>query len=83
MTIGDNCPYVVCMTEKELIRKIETYCEAAGIAPATLCGKAVGNSRLYANLVGDKGCTLRVAAKLSTYIQDNPIQDAPQAGTAA
>jgi len=60
------------MTEHELIQQVDEYCEAAGLAPATLCRKAVGNSRLYKNLVEGKGCTLRVAAKLREFIADNP-----------
>lgn len=60
------------MTEQELIQQVEDYCAAAGLAPATLCRKAVGNSRLHKNLVDGKGCTLRVAAKLQEFMADNP-----------
>ncbi|PIE15155.1 MAG: hypothetical protein CSA68_07335 [Rhodobacterales bacterium] len=60
------------MTEQDLIQQVENYCEAAGLAPATLCRKAVGNSRLYKNLIDGKGCTIRVAAKLQEFISANP-----------
>lgn len=57
------------MTREMLIKRIEACAAAQGIAPATVTRKAVGNSRLYADLVrGDgKGPTLDVIERLVAF----------------
>ncbi|WP_420415901.1 hypothetical protein [Marinovum algicola] len=73
------------MTEQDLIKAVEHYCNASGLAPATLCRKAVGNSRLHKNLVDGKGCTLRVASRLKHFMEKNPPSAirSPEVGAAS
>ena len=59
------------MTDAELIAAIKRHAEATGLAPATVTSRAVGNSRLYANLIEGKSCTLRVANRLREYISSS------------
>ncbi|GGG77702.1 hypothetical protein GCM10011415_28280 [Salipiger pallidus] len=58
------------MTREQLIADIEAFASARGLAPATVTSRAVGNSRLYARLVGGKSCTLEVAERLRSYMSD-------------
>ena len=66
-----------------LIKRIEDCAKARGIAPATVTRKAVGNSRLYADLkrgVGN-GPTLDVIERLMSFTSANP-SDSKQRGAA-
>lgn len=56
------------MTNDDLIAHIESCAASHGIAPATLTGRAVGNSRLYARLKAGKSCTLVVAQRIIDFI---------------
>lgn len=60
------------MTTHELIAAIEQYGLRAGIAPATVTGRAVGNSRLYQRMKGGGSCTVDVAERLLIFFQTNP-----------
>jgi|OM-RGC.v1.034553384 hypothetical protein len=57
------------MTRDHLIAEIEAEAAAAGLSPATVTSRAVGNSRLYARLRAGKGCTLDVAERLLAWIR--------------
>lgn len=59
------------MTRDDLIRKIEEHAAARGLAPATVTSRGVGNSRLYRTLKGGGGCTLEIAQRLLTYMDQN------------
>ena len=60
----------------ELIREIEAYCRRAGISPATLCVRAVGNSRLYNRLTRGGECLPRTIARLRRYMAEHPPEGA-------
>ena len=64
------------MTNKELIAEIEGFAAATGLAPATVTSRAVGNSRLYGNLIDGKSCTLAVAERIRAFIRENgPVSE--------
>lgn len=56
------------MTNDDLITRIEECALRHRIAPATVTGRAVGNSRLYARLKDGKSCTLVVAQRIAAFI---------------
>lgn len=64
------------MTRDQLISRIEECASVAGIAPATVTGRAVGNSRLYRRLKGGGDCTTEIAAKVDSYISSRLAQAA-------
>ena len=62
------------MTKQDLIDAIEQYSHRTGIAPATVTGRAVGNSRLYQRMKSGGSCTMDVAARLVAFMHENPSQ---------
>ena len=54
----------------QIIALANSYCEERGVAPATLCQKAVGNSKFLARLE-DGRVTLRSLARLIQYLSDH------------
>lgn len=69
--MGINIP-IGLMTRHELIQEIEAYARDCGIAPATVTSRAVGNSRLYRNLMADGDCTTGVAGRVRAYMAAHP-----------
>lgn len=69
------------MENAPLIKLIESYCKDAGISPATLGVRAVGNSRLYDRLKRRRDRDADVADRVRQYIIENP--PAPQSEDAA
>lgn len=66
--------------EQQLLAEIESYCAAHGIAPSTLCQKAVKNSNLPDRLRAGKGVTVRIAQQVRAFIQaDQPEASSPRA----
>ena len=64
------------MTREALLKLIEDYAHANDLAPATVTGRAVGNSRLYARLKGGGGCTIQVVQRLCSFIETSTAEDA-------
>lgn len=64
------------MTRQHIIQRIRDYAAQTGLAPATVTGRAVGNSRLYDRLSHGGDCTTEIAAKLFSYMDNHP----PKAG---
>jgi hypothetical protein len=60
------------MTSNEFKTFIEEEARKRGCSTTTLCGKAVGNNRLYRNLAGGGSCTLDIAARFKAYVEANP-----------
>ena len=58
------------METSELITAIEAYAKRSNLSPATITGRAVGNSRLYQRLKDGGDCTLQVARRVRDYIAD-------------
>ncbi|TJZ85809.1 hypothetical protein [Paracoccus hibiscisoli] len=56
------------MDREKLITLIKEHAENFGLAPATITGKAVDNSRLYSRLVSGGDCTTSIAAKVSDWV---------------
>lgn len=65
----------MCMTNQQLIKLIERFASAHGIAPATVTSRAVGNSRLYRRLKDGKSCTLNVAERIRSFVGAQEGQD--------
>ena len=55
------------MTEQEIIQLIERQAKATGLSEATVCERAVGNSRLYSRLVSGGGCSTKTVARLTAH----------------
>ncbi len=58
------------MTRDELIRAIEGFADAHGIAPATVTSRAVGNSRLYRRLKDGGDCTTEVLQRVVAHMNE-------------
>ncbi|WP_118138592.1 hypothetical protein [Oceanicella sp. SM1341] len=56
------------MSNADIIVEIEEFARFAGIAPATVTSRAVGNSRLHRNLKAGRTCTLAVAERVRAYM---------------
>ncbi|SOC11374.1 hypothetical protein SAMN05877809_105270 [Rhodobacter sp. JA431] len=56
------------MTRTDLITAIDNLSAKTGLAPATITGRAVNNSRLYARLISGGDCTTDIAGKVMDYI---------------
>lgn len=52
------------MTENEIIDLIERQAKKSGLSEATICERAVGNSRLYSRLKAGGGCSTKTVARL-------------------
>ena len=61
------------MTEHELINLIEKKSRWMGLSEATLCERAVGNSRLHSRLVGGGSCSLKTIAKLQKFLSNSAL----------
>ncbi|SMO63925.1 hypothetical protein [Paracoccus laeviglucosivorans] len=59
------------MTKQDLIEAIEQFSRRSGIAPATVTGRAVANSRLYQRMKAGGSCTMDVAARVMAFIAAN------------
>lgn len=70
------------MTAQELISEIDSYCTKAGITPATLCVRAIGNSRFYPRLLRRIENDARVAEKIRQFISENPVPETPEGDAA-
>ncbi|WP_236635823.1 hypothetical protein [Paracoccus aminophilus] len=68
----------MAMTKAEIIAAIEHHAATAGVSPATVTGRAVGNSRLYSRMMAGGGCTVDVAERLLNYIADNSAAQPPE-----
>jgi hypothetical protein len=66
-----------------LIQRIDEFCRRRGIAPATVTGRAVGNSRLYARLLAGGDCTTEVAARVLAWLERQQPTGDVQPGEAA
>lgn len=64
------------MTSEELIQAIDAYASAAGIAPATVTSRAVGNSRLYMRMANGGSCSLTTADRVCSYMKAHPPHQA-------
>ena len=64
------------MTSEEFIQAIDAYASAAGIAPATVTRRAVGNSRLYMRMANGGSCSLATAGRVCSYMKANPPHQA-------
>jgi len=58
------------MNKHQIITEIEAFATKHGLAPSTVTGRAVGNSRLYQRMKNDGDCTTEVAARVIRYIRD-------------
>lgn len=56
------------MDRQQLIQKIRAFSEASGLAPATITGRAVGNSRLYQRMIAGGDCTTEIASRVVKFI---------------
>lgn len=56
------------MQTQNLILAIEAFAASRGLSPATVTGRAVGNSRLYQRMKRGGGCTLATAERLLGYL---------------
>jgi hypothetical protein len=66
------------MDRQQLIQQIEDYSARTGLAPSTITGRAVNNSRLFKRMVDGGDCTTKIAAKLVTYMAENPAEKASE-----
>ena len=64
------------MDNQHIIAMIEAHAKRTGLAPATITGRAVDNTRLYDRLVNGGNITLDVANRLAAFI----AADQPRAG---
>lgn len=72
------------MEREELIKAIDAFAEVSGWSPATICGRAVGNTRLYKRLAGGGECVPSTAKRLYAYIAtETEARFSAQAGEAA
>lgn len=59
------------MDREQIIQKIREHSARTGLAPSTITGRAVNNSRLYARMASGGDCTTQIAAKIAAYIAEN------------
>ena len=80
MTIPLERPHSRRMsTSDDLLREIKEAAEAIGIAPTTLCQRAVRHSGLIARLEKRNGrVTTDVADKIRAYIAENRPKEAAE-----
>lgn len=64
----------------DIISKIEGYCALADLKPATVCGRATNDARLYERLKRRAAKTDADIAALEAYMAANP--PAPRKGAA-
>ena len=66
-------------TSLDLLREIETGARAIGIAPTTLCQKAVLNGALIDRLRNGGSVTLETAHRIREFIEANlpPLDETP------
>ena len=58
------------MLDDDIISVLDKFRADYGLAPATVCGRAVGNTRLYERLASGGDCTRRTAEKLVGWVND-------------
>ena len=56
------------MDRKQIIAEIERHSLLTNLAPATICDRAVGNSRLFKRLLEGGECLPRTARKLRAWM---------------
>lgn len=56
----------------DLIKEIEAYCKAAGIAPTTFGRLSGAGGTFISRLRAGGGCTMRTVEKIRQYMADNP-----------
>lgn len=54
--------------QQNLINRIEAAAEASGLSAATICERAVGNSRLYDRLTNGGSCTYKIGGKIHQFL---------------
>lgn len=57
------------MTRTQIIAAIEAHAKERGLSPATITGRAVGNSRLYHRMVAGGDCTTGIAERIIAFIE--------------
>jgi hypothetical protein len=67
------------MEEQDIIRSVENCATKTGLAEATICERAVGNSRLYARLKDGGSCSYKTGRRLLTYIEREISQNTKEA----
>jgi len=66
--MGTKVPYVF-MDREHIIKAIEAFSERSGLAPATITGRAVGNSRLYQRMKDGGDCTTEIGKRIIAFIE--------------
>lgn len=58
------------MDRNSIIAAIEECAALMGLAPATITGRVVGNSRLYRRMINGGDCTTEIGKKLIEFRSD-------------
>ncbi|WP_294119567.1 hypothetical protein [Shimia sp.] len=64
--------------QEKLVRRIEAASERAGLSAATICERAVRNSRLYDRLKSGGSCTYETGGKIHSFIDTLEAQEKRQ-----
>lgn len=62
------------MDRTHIIQIIEAHSRRTGLAPATITGRAVDNSRLYDRLINGGDCTTEIAKRIAAFIESAPTE---------
>lgn len=54
--------------ETHIVALIEGASKKSGLAPATICGRGVGNTRLYARLKAGGSCSFSTFRRLKEFV---------------
>lgn len=63
------------MTNPNILLEIDAYCEATGLAPSTVCVRAIENSRFYAREKRRAEMLASKAKAIRAYMAANPVPE--------
>ena len=62
------------MDRQQIIKTIEKYAQAAGLAPSTVCQYALRNRKVYARLRAGGTCSVASVETLLSWMAENPAK---------
>lgn len=62
--------HIAAMTDEQenLVQRIEAVSQSSGLSAATICERAVRNSRLYVRLKAGGSCTYETGGKIHSFL---------------
>lgn len=63
------------MNRADIIKSIEAYSEASGLAPTTICQYALRNRKVYDRLKSGGSCSVASVEALARWMDENPPKE--------